>query len=49
MVVFSFSDWLSPMVAASYRSHGFDAVAAGPNDAESLRLGRSDCSGKECL
>lgn len=49
VVVFSFSDGFSPMIAASYRSHGIKAVASGPNNAESLRLGRSDCSGKECL
>lgn len=48
-VVFAFSDWLTPMIAATYRAHGLDAVAAGPNDSESLRKGRSDCSGKECL
>lgn len=48
-VIFSFADWFSPMIAASYRSQGVDAVAAGPNNSDSLQYGRSDCSGKECL
>ncbi len=48
-VVFAFSDRISPILAAAYRSLGYDAVAADSPDAESLRLGRRDCSGKECL
>ncbi len=48
-VVFSISDRFSPMMAATYRAHGIDAIAAGPADSEALKLGRRDCSGKECL
>lgn len=48
-VIFAFSDWFSPMIAAAYRSQGINARASGPNNSDSLRYGRSDCSGKECL
>ena len=40
---------LSPLFAACYRAFGFDAVPSGTLDADALRLGRRDCSGKECL
>lgn len=48
-VMFAMADRMTSMLAAAYRAHGVDAVSAGPPDAESLHLGRRDCSGKECL
>ncbi len=48
-VLFSISDKLMPIIAASYRSLGYDVVAAPPATARTLSLGKSDCSGKECL
>ncbi len=48
-VMFAFADHISPILAAAYRSFGYDAVPADAPDAESLTLGRRDCSGKECL
>jgi activator of 2-hydroxyglutaryl-CoA dehydratase/predicted nucleotide-binding protein (sugar kinase/HSP70/actin superfamily) len=39
----------APMMAANFRAFGLDAVSPGPSDAERLRIGRRDCSGKECL
>lgn len=48
-VMFAMADRMTSMLAAAYRAHGIDAVSAGPPDAESLHLGRQDCSGKECL
>ncbi len=49
LVTISISDRLSPMLAAVYRSFGFDAVAAPPASSETLATGRRDCTGKECL
>ena len=49
LVVYAMSDGFGPIMAAFYRAMGFDAVVAGPNDEETLALGRRDCSGKECL
>jgi len=49
LVMFAMSDRMTSMLASAYRAYGFDAVSAGPPDAESLQLGRRDCSGKECL
>jgi activator of 2-hydroxyglutaryl-CoA dehydratase/predicted nucleotide-binding protein (sugar kinase/HSP70/actin superfamily) len=49
IVIFSVADRLSPVMAAAYRAHGFDAVGSGPTDARTLATGRRDCSGKECL
>ncbi len=49
LVLFGVSDGISPVLAASYRAYGFDAVAAGPAGPENHALGRQDCSGKECL
>jgi activator of 2-hydroxyglutaryl-CoA dehydratase/predicted nucleotide-binding protein (sugar kinase/HSP70/actin superfamily) len=49
LVVLPIGDRLGAMAAASFRSIGYDAVTAGPNSAETLALGRRDCSGKECL
>ena len=48
-VMLSLADHVSPLLAATYRSFGLDATSSGPCDAEALRLGRQDCSGKECL
>jgi len=48
-LLFAFSDHISPILAAAYRSFGFDATASAAPNADSLRLGRKDCSGKECL
>jgi len=49
LVLFPLGDRLSPTIAAVYRSFGFDAVAASPASAETLAIGRRDCSGKECV
>ena len=49
LLVFSIADHVSPLIAAVYRSFGFDAVASGPCSPATLALGRRDCSGKECL
>lgn len=37
------------VMAANFRAFGLDAVAPSPSDAERLRIGRRDCSGKECI
>jgi len=49
LVMYSMSDGITPLLAAFYRSVGYDAVAAGPNTDATLAKGRRDCSGKECL
>ncbi len=49
LVLFAFSDRISPILAAAHRALGYDAVAAAAPDADALALGRRDCSGKECL
>ena len=49
MVVLSVTDRIPALIAAVYRSNGYDAVGAGPNNQATLALGRRDCSGKECL
>jgi predicted nucleotide-binding protein (sugar kinase/HSP70/actin superfamily) len=49
LVVLPIGDRLGELAAATYRSAGYDAVAAGPNSASALAQGRRDCSGKECL
>jgi activator of 2-hydroxyglutaryl-CoA dehydratase/predicted nucleotide-binding protein (sugar kinase/HSP70/actin superfamily) len=49
LVVFSASDHWSRMLAASYRSLGFDATASRPIDSTTLACGQRNCSGKECL
>ena len=48
-IMLSLADRVSPLLAATYRSFGLDATSSGPCDAEALKLGRRDCSGKECL
>jgi len=48
-VTYAMGDRFAALAAAFYRSFGFDAVAAGPANAQTLAAGRTDCSGKECL
>jgi hypothetical protein len=48
-VFFSSLDYLGDLFAAVYRSYGYDAVSAPPVSVENYRLGKSDCSGKECM
>jgi activator of 2-hydroxyglutaryl-CoA dehydratase/predicted nucleotide-binding protein (sugar kinase/HSP70/actin superfamily) len=49
LLTYAMSDGFSEVLAAFYRSVGFDAVTSGPNTDESFAVGRRDCSGKECL
>ena len=48
-VAFSMSDQIGPILAAVYRSRGYDAVPSVPASEAALIAGRSDCSGKECV
>jgi activator of 2-hydroxyglutaryl-CoA dehydratase/predicted nucleotide-binding protein (sugar kinase/HSP70/actin superfamily) len=48
-VVVSAADYMGPAFAAAYRAFGLDAVAAPPLSESIARLGKSDCSGKECM
>jgi len=48
-VFMSAVEYLGPLLAAAYRSHGYDATAAPPLSEANLACGRPDCSGKECL
>lgn len=48
-VVLSIGEPYSRVMAANFRAFGLDAVTPGPSDAERLRAGRRDCSGKECI
>lgn len=48
-VFFSSLDYLGDLFAAVYRSYGYDAVSAPPVSEENCRLGKPDCSGKECM
>lgn len=48
-VFFRSVDYLGDLFAAVYRSYGFDAVTAPPITRENSLLGKSDCSGKECM
>lgn len=48
-VAFTMGDQTAPLMAAVYRSWGYDAVPAVSTSAASLAAGRRDCSGKECL
>ena len=47
-VLFALPCNLASIIAATYRSFGFDVVAA-TSTAESFAMGKRDCSGKECL
>jgi len=49
LVVFTMGDQTAPIMAAVYRSWGYDAVPAVATSAASLAAGRRDCSGKECV
>jgi predicted nucleotide-binding protein (sugar kinase/HSP70/actin superfamily) len=48
-VFFSSLDHLGDLLAAVYRSYGYDAVAAPPISEKNYRLGKPDCTGKECM
>ena len=48
-VFFSSLDYLGDLFAAVFRSYGYDAVSAPPVSEENCRLGKPDCSGKECM
>jgi activator of 2-hydroxyglutaryl-CoA dehydratase/predicted nucleotide-binding protein (sugar kinase/HSP70/actin superfamily) len=48
-VFFSSLDYLGDLLASVYRSYGYDAVSAPVVSEENYRLGKSDCSGKECM
>lgn len=48
-VFFSSLDYLGDLFAAVYCSYGYDAVSAPPVSEENYRLGKPDCSGKECM
>ncbi len=48
-VFLSSIEYLGEMFAAVYRSYGYDAVAAPPISETNATLGKSDCTGKECL
>jgi activator of 2-hydroxyglutaryl-CoA dehydratase/predicted nucleotide-binding protein (sugar kinase/HSP70/actin superfamily) len=48
-VLLSACDYLGPIFAAVYRAYGYDAVAAAPFSESSVRTGKPDCSGKECM
>ena len=49
LVTYAMSDGFSDVLAAFYRSVGFDAVSSGPNTDQTFAVGRRECSGKECL
>ncbi len=48
-VFLSSIEYLGELFASVYSSYGYDAVAAPPTSKENIALGRTDCSGKECL
>jgi predicted nucleotide-binding protein (sugar kinase/HSP70/actin superfamily) len=48
-VLLSACDYFGPVFAAAYRAFGYDAVAAAPFSESSVRIGKPDCSGKECM
>ncbi len=48
-VVLSVTDYFGPAFAAVYRAYGFDAVPAPVISEETTRVGKADCSGKECM
>ena len=47
-VMFAFTDRMTRFAAAAFRSFGLD-VQASRSTSDALALGKSDCSGKECL
>ena len=48
-VFLSGPEYFGELLAAVYRSQGYDAVAAPPLSKTNLACGQQDCSGKECL
>ena len=48
-VFFSSVDYLGDLLAAVFRSYGYDAVPAPPVTHDNFRQGKPDCSGKECM
>jgi predicted nucleotide-binding protein (sugar kinase/HSP70/actin superfamily) len=48
-VCISACDYMGPILASVYRSFGYDAVAAPVYSENSMRIGKPDCSGKECM
>lgn len=48
-VFFSSVDYLGDVLAAVYRSYGYDAVSAPPVSEHNYTEGKKDCSGKECM
>ncbi len=48
-VFLSSIEYLGELFAAVYRSYGYDAVCAPPVTKANMALGKSDCTGKECL
>jgi activator of 2-hydroxyglutaryl-CoA dehydratase/predicted nucleotide-binding protein (sugar kinase/HSP70/actin superfamily) len=48
-VFFSSVDYLGDVLAAVYRSYGYDAVSAPPVSEHNYAAGKRDCSGKECM
>ena len=48
-VFFTGSEFLGDLYAAVYRSFGYDADVAAPLSESSYSVGKSDCSGKECM
>ncbi len=48
-VFLSSVEYLGDLFAAVYRSYGYDAVAAPPISEENAALGKTDCTGKECM
>ena len=48
-VLFSISDYYAELIAATFRSFGYDAVATAVPSDENYSLSKHDCSGKECI
>lgn len=48
-VFFRSVDYVGDLFAAVYRSYGYDAVTAPPITKDAYYLGKTDCSGKECM
>ena len=48
-VFLSSVEYLGELFAGVYNSYGYDAQVAPPTSKANIALGKSDCSGKECL
>ncbi len=48
-VFLSSIEYLGDLFSSVYRSYGYDAATAPSTTKENIALGKSDCSGKECL